>query len=188
MPDTTTYALCFILIDSRMQMVYSGYRVYETLSIIVSRVVLAVYCSHTLQLTLSLLPTHTLTPGRRQDPDHPLRLPHEVRRWTLVRLRPYLREHRERQEVRAAVQTRAQRAGEGTSYSILAKHERPLTKTIRNKENLTPHHTNTTQQLNSKQKAREGSRKQIKEKKNRDLKVWGVGRRIARHKAKKANA
>jgi len=37
-------------------------------------------------------------------------------------------------------------------------------------------------------KAREGSRKQIKEKKNRDKKVWGVGRRIARHKAKKANA
>ena len=37
-------------------------------------------------------------------------------------------------------------------------------------------------------KAREGSRKQIKEKKNRDLKVWGVGRRIARHKAKKAQA
>jgi small subunit ribosomal protein S24e len=35
-------------------------------------------------------------------------------------------------------------------------------------------------------KAREGSRKQIKEKKNRDKKVWGVGRRIARHKAKKA--
>ncbi len=34
--------------------------------------------------------------------------------------------------------------------------------------------------------AREGSRKQIKEKKNRDLKVWGLGRRIARHKAKKA--
>ena len=33
---------------------------------------------------------------------------------------------------------------------------------------------------------REGSRKQIKEKKNRDLKVWGLGRRIARHKAKKA--
>jgi len=37
-------------------------------------------------------------------------------------------------------------------------------------------------------KGREGSRKQIKEKKNRDKKVWGVGRRIARHKAKKANA
>jgi small subunit ribosomal protein S24e len=37
-------------------------------------------------------------------------------------------------------------------------------------------------------KAREGSRKQIKEKKNRDKKVWGVGRRIARHKAKKANS
>ena len=37
-------------------------------------------------------------------------------------------------------------------------------------------------------KASEGSRKQIKEKKNRDLKVWGVGRRIARHKAKKAQA
>ena len=36
--------------------------------------------------------------------------------------------------------------------------------------------------------ARSGSRKQIKEKKNRDKKVWGVGRRIARHKAKKANA
>lgn len=37
-------------------------------------------------------------------------------------------------------------------------------------------------------KGREGSRKQIKEKKNRDKKVWGVGRRIARHKAKKAAA
>ena len=34
--------------------------------------------------------------------------------------------------------------------------------------------------------AREGSRKQIKEKKNKGKKVWGVGRRIARHKAKKA--
>ena len=34
---------------------------------------------------------------------------------------------------------------------------------------------------------RSGSRKQIKEKKNKDLKVWGLGRRIARHKAKKAN-
>jgi small subunit ribosomal protein S24e len=34
-------------------------------------------------------------------------------------------------------------------------------------------------------KKREGSRKQIKEKKNRDKKVWGVGRRIAKHKAKK---
>jgi hypothetical protein len=32
---------------------------------------------------------------------------------------------------------------------------------------------------------REGSRKQIKEKKNRGLKVWGVGRRTARHKANK---
>lgn len=32
----------------------------------------------------------------------------------------------------------------------------------------------------------EGSRKQIKEKKNRDKKVWGVGRRAAKHKAKKA--
>jgi hypothetical protein len=37
-------------------------------------------------------------------------------------------------------------------------------------------------------KGREGSRKQIKEKKNRGLKVWGVGRRIAKHKAKKAGA
>ena len=36
-------------------------------------------------------------------------------------------------------------------------------------------------------KKREGSRKQIKEKKNRDKKVFGVGRRIARHKAAKAN-
>ena len=36
-------------------------------------------------------------------------------------------------------------------------------------------------------KKREGSRKQIKEKKNRGKKVWGVGRRIARHKAKKAD-
>jgi small subunit ribosomal protein S24e len=35
---------------------------------------------------------------------------------------------------------------------------------------------------------REGSRKQIKEKKNRAKKVWGVGRRIARHKAKKAES
>jgi small subunit ribosomal protein S24e len=37
-------------------------------------------------------------------------------------------------------------------------------------------------------KGREGSRKQIKEKKNRQKKVWGLGKRIARHKAKKANA
>ncbi len=37
-------------------------------------------------------------------------------------------------------------------------------------------------------KKREGSRKQIKEKKNRDKKVWGVGRRIAKHKAKKAES
>ena len=37
-------------------------------------------------------------------------------------------------------------------------------------------------------KKKEGSRKQIKEKKNRDKKVFGLGRRIARHKAKKANA
>ena len=36
-------------------------------------------------------------------------------------------------------------------------------------------------------KKREGSRKQIKEKKNRQKKVFGVGRRIARHKAKKAD-
>jgi len=36
-------------------------------------------------------------------------------------------------------------------------------------------------------KKREGSRKQIKEKKNRSKKVWGRGRRIARHKAKKAD-
>ncbi len=35
-------------------------------------------------------------------------------------------------------------------------------------------------------KKREGSRKQIKEKKNRGKKVWGLGRRLARHKAKKA--
>jgi len=34
---------------------------------------------------------------------------------------------------------------------------------------------------------RSGSRKQIKEKKNRDKKVWGVGKRIAKHKAKKAD-
>jgi small subunit ribosomal protein S24e len=33
--------------------------------------------------------------------------------------------------------------------------------------------------------ARSGSRKQIKEKKNRGKKVWGLGRRLARHKAKK---
>jgi len=38
------------------------------------------------------------------------------------------------------------------------------------------------------EKKREGSRKQIKEKKNRDKKVFGVGRRIAKHKAKKAAA
>jgi hypothetical protein len=38
---------------------------------------------------------------------------------------------------------------------------------------------------NGLEKKREGSRKQIKEKKNRAKKVWGVGRRIARHKAKK---
>jgi small subunit ribosomal protein S24e len=38
------------------------------------------------------------------------------------------------------------------------------------------------------EKKREGSRKQIKEKKNRGKKVWGVGRRIARHKAKKADS
>ncbi|CAE7497247.1 RPS24B [Symbiodinium microadriaticum] len=37
-------------------------------------------------------------------------------------------------------------------------------------------------------KGREGSRKQIKEKKNRAKKVWGVGRRIAKHKAKKAGS
>lgn len=37
-------------------------------------------------------------------------------------------------------------------------------------------------------KKREGSRKQIKEKKNRGKKVWGLGRRLARHKAKKADA
>lgn len=36
------------------------------------------------------------------------------------------------------------------------------------------------------EKKREGSRKQIKEKKNRDKKVFGVGRRVAKHKAKKA--
>jgi small subunit ribosomal protein S24e len=35
-------------------------------------------------------------------------------------------------------------------------------------------------------KGREGSRKQIKEKKNRGKKVWGTGRRAAAHKAKKA--
>mmetsp|Transcript_13294 Transcript_13294/g.18122 ORF Transcript_13294/g.18122 Transcript_13294/m.18122 type:complete len:140 (+) Transcript_13294:21-440(+) len=35
-------------------------------------------------------------------------------------------------------------------------------------------------------KGREGSRKQIKEKKNRGKKIWGVGRRMAKHKAKKA--
>ena len=35
-------------------------------------------------------------------------------------------------------------------------------------------------------KGREGSRKQIKEKKNRGKKVWGTGRRAANHKAKKA--
>ena len=34
----------------------------------------------------------------------------------------------------------------------------------------------------------ETSRKQIKEKKNRDKKIFGVGRRIAKHKAKKAAA
>ncbi len=36
------------------------------------------------------------------------------------------------------------------------------------------------------EKKREGSRKQIKEKKNRGKKVWGVGKRAAKHKAKKA--
>ena len=36
-------------------------------------------------------------------------------------------------------------------------------------------------------KGREGSRKQIKEKKNRGKKVWGTGRRMAMHKAKKAD-
>ena len=35
-------------------------------------------------------------------------------------------------------------------------------------------------------KKKEGSSKQRKEKKNRDKKVFGVGRRIAKHKAKKA--
>ena len=37
-------------------------------------------------------------------------------------------------------------------------------------------------------KGREGSRKQVKEKKNRGKKVWGLGKRIAKHKAKKAAA
>ncbi len=41
---------------------------------------------------------------------------------------------------------------------------------------------------NSLMEAKQQSRKQIKERKNKDLKVWGLGRRIARHKAKKANA
>ena len=41
---------------------------------------------------------------------------------------------------------------------------------------------------NSLMEAKQQSRKQIKERKNKDLKVWGRGRRIARHKAKKANA
>ena len=41
---------------------------------------------------------------------------------------------------------------------------------------------------NGLQKKREGSRKQIKEKKNRGKKVWGVGKRAAKHKAKKAAA
>ena len=36
-------------------------------------------------------------------------------------------------------------------------------------------------------KKREGSRKQIKEKKNKTNKVFGLGRRIAKHKAKRAN-
>jgi len=36
-------------------------------------------------------------------------------------------------------------------------------------------------------KKREGSRKEIKEKKNRGKKVFGVGRRVAKHKAKKAD-
>ena len=36
------------------------------------------------------------------------------------------------------------------------------------------------------EKKNKSSRKQIKEKKNRDKKVFGVGRRIAKHKAKKA--
>eukprot|EP01033_Poteriospumella_lacustris_P006583 gene6583-4743_t len=35
-------------------------------------------------------------------------------------------------------------------------------------------------------KKREGSRKQIKEKKNKTNKVFGLGRRIAKHKAKRA--
>lgn len=35
-------------------------------------------------------------------------------------------------------------------------------------------------------KGREGSRKQLKEKKNRGLKVFGVGKRAAKHKAKRA--
>lgn len=35
-------------------------------------------------------------------------------------------------------------------------------------------------------KAREGSRKQIKEKKNKSNKVFGLGKRISRHKAKRA--
>jgi hypothetical protein len=41
---------------------------------------------------------------------------------------------------------------------------------------------------NGLDKKKETSRKQIKEKKNRDKKVWGLGRRFARHKAKKAAA
>jgi hypothetical protein len=43
-------------------------------------------------------------------------------------------------------------------------------------------------QQNGLAKKREGSRKQIKEKKNRAKKVWGLGRRLARHKAKKAES
>ncbi len=35
-------------------------------------------------------------------------------------------------------------------------------------------------------KKREGSRKQIKEKKNKVSKVFGLGRRVAKHKAKRA--
>ena len=41
---------------------------------------------------------------------------------------------------------------------------------------------------NGLEKKKEGSRKQIKEKKNRGKKVWGVGRRAIKHKAKKAAA
>jgi len=112
--------------------------------------------------------------GQRSRQSVRLRFPHCLRWWKILWIRPCLWWLRICQEIRTKIQI-SQSTYQSSHYISDVVHSISNQLLFLFKQN-------------GLAKKREGSRKQIKEKKNRGKKVWGLGRRLARHKAKKADA